>query len=82
MRVKGPVPARGMIPFHHDLTVHFATAGKVFRFSSGHRQRIVMNLIHRKANIDPDAKVMAPPREKLLSKAKSKAEEKGCGMQP
>ena len=69
MRVKGPVPARGMIPFHHDLTVHFATAGKVFRFSSGHRQRIVMNLIHRKANIDPDAKVMAVAGQQIVKTA-------------
>jgi hypothetical protein len=45
MAVKGPRPINGTIPFHEDLTEHFAVEGERFQFDSGQRQRIVMNLM-------------------------------------
>lgn len=55
-------------------------AGKEFRFHSGLRQRIIMNLIQRVAHINPAEKVLAPNRVKLLQKCKDKAS-RGKGMQ-
>ena len=86
MAVLGCHPARGTIPFHTELTKEFQTEqdyrdGVEFRFHSGERQRIIMNIIKRVARIDPEQKVLAPNRLKLLAACKAKAEEKKKGMQ-
>lgn len=85
MPVRGHHPARGCIPFHYELSSQFQTeaeylSGREFRFHSGLRQRIIMNLIERVAHVNPAQKVLAPNREKLLKSCKSKAA-KGYGMQ-
>jgi hypothetical protein len=85
MPVRGHHPARGTIPFHFELCREFQTeeeylAGKEFRFHSGLRQRIIMNLIKRLARVNPEEKVLAPNRVKLLKSCRSKAD-KGKGMQ-
>lgn len=85
MPVRGHHPARGCIPFHYELQSVFQTEeeylrGKEFRFHSGLRQRIVMNLIQRVAHINPAEKVLAPNRIKLLKSCKDKVA-RGKGMQ-
>ena len=86
MPVKGENPARGTIPFHRDLVHEFqepedVAAGKEFRFNSGQRQRIVMSLIQRLSKLDPERKLNALDRDKLLAHCKSKGSGKGVGMQ-
>jgi hypothetical protein len=86
MEVKGARPCRGTIPFHRELTQQFQSIedtrnGKEFRFNSGQRQLIVMRLIQRLAQIDPEAKVRAKSRFELLENCKRKAVHQNRGMQ-
>jgi len=86
MEVKGARPCRGTIPFHVELVHQFQSkedyeAGKEFRFNSGQRQLIVMNLIERLAQVDPYAKVRSKSRFELLQNCKFKAVHKHHGMQ-
>ena len=86
MPVRGKMPARGTVPFHLELTADFQdpeehAAGTEFRFHSGARQRIIMNMMTRIALVNPMQKTLAPNRLKLLSKMKHKAEVKQVGMQ-
>ena len=83
MEVKGERPCRGTIKFHLELLHHFQSVeeikqGQEFRFNSGQRQLIVMNLIHRVAQIDPYAKVRAKSRSDLLADCKFKAVNVRC----